>query len=159
MPSARPNSGRMRIDKRPMRKCLQILFALALACGVQHAAAATATTTNSVNVRAGPGKTFPTASWFLSGTPVTVEGCLSDWQWCDVSAGRDRGWVYARYLSYRSNDTVVTIQRGGASLGLPQTEFDLVPYWDAHFQNQTWYSRKAYWQRRWEQRVAARARN
>jgi uncharacterized protein YraI len=141
-----------------MRVCAQLLFAVALACAVSDAAAATATTTTSVNVRAGPGKSFPTATWFLSGTTVTIEGCLSDWQWCDVSSGRHRGWVYTRFLSFRHNDTIVTIQRGGASLGLPQTEFELVPYWDAHFQGNIWYSRKAYWDQRWNRRVAARER-
>jgi uncharacterized protein YraI len=154
------NGDRMSVDVPPtMRGCLQVLLALALAGGVPLAAAATATTTASVNVRAGPGKSFPTATWFLTGTQVTIEGCLFDWKWCDVSSGRHRGWVYARYLSHRINDTVVTIDRGGTTLGLPQTEFDLVPYWDAHFQNQIWYSRKAYWQRRWERRVAAPERS
>jgi len=124
-----------------------------LVLAAPHAfAAATATTTTSVNVRAGPGKSFPTATWLLSGTTVTVEGCLPDWRWCDVVSGKDRGWVYARFLSIRHDNTKVTIDRGGASLGLPQTQFDLGPYWDAHFQNKVWYSRKAYWQRRWDNR-------
>ena len=74
-------------------------------------------------------------------------------------AGRDRGWVHARYLSHRFEGTVVTIRSGGAKLGVPTTEFQLGPYWDAHFQNQTWYGRKAYWQRRWDQRPPPRSEN
>lgn len=135
-----------------MRILLPLLSALALACGAPLATAATATTTSSVNVRAGPAKSFPTVTWLLGNTTVTVEGCLPDWQWCDVVVGRDRGWVHARYLSHRLDGTAVTIRRGGAELGLPKTEFQLGPYWDAHYQNQTWFGRKAYWQRRWDQR-------
>ena len=140
-----------------MRNRLQFLLALALACAIPHASAATATTTSSVNVRAGPATSFPTVTWLLGSTSVTVEGCLPDWQWCDVVAGRDRGWVHARYLSHRLDGTAVTIRRAGAKLGLPQTEFALGPYWDAHYQNQVWYGRKAYWQRRWDQRPAPAA--
>jgi uncharacterized protein YraI len=136
----------------PLRS-LRRLVVLGLLCGSSLAAAATATVTSSVNVRAGPGTSFPTATWLLTGTTVTVEGCLPDWRWCDVVAGRDRGWVYSRYLSVRSNDRVATIRAGGASLGLPETEFALGPYWDAHYRNKIWYPRKAEWQQRWDRRA------
>jgi uncharacterized protein YraI len=105
-----------------------------------------ALTTQSVNVRAGPSKNFPTVTWLLTGTSVTVVGCTANWRWCDVIAKGKRGWVYTRFLSYRYNDTVATIINGGPNLGLPQTEFVLGPYWDAHYQNQSWFGRKAYWQ-------------
>jgi uncharacterized protein YraI len=134
------------------------LLALALASGMPQALAAeTAVTTSSVNVRAGPEKVFPTVTWLLGGTTVTVVGCESNWNWCDVIAGRDRGWVHARFLSYRFNGTAVTILRGGPKLGLPQTEFSLGPYWDEHYQSKHWFGRKAYWQTRWDRRPPPRA--
>ncbi len=125
------------------------LLAAALLLPAQAWAQA-ALTTQSVNVRAGPANIFPTVTWLLTGTSVTIVGCTANWRWCDVIAKGKRGWVYTRFLSYRYNDTVATIINGGPNLGLPQTEFTLGPYWDAHYQNQSWFGRKAYWQTRWD---------
>jgi uncharacterized protein YraI len=135
-----------------MRLRLELLLALAFASWIAPAAAQTATVTTSVNVRAGPENMFPTVTWLLGGTTVTVQGCTANWRWCDVVAGRDRGWVYTRFLSYPFNGSAVAIIKGGPSLGLPQVEFSLGPYWDAHYQGQRWYAQKAEWQRRWDQR-------
>ena len=96
-----------------MRTRLRFLLALAVASCIPPAAAQTATITSSVNVRAGPENIFPTVTWLLGGTSVTVAGCTANWRWCDVTAGRDRGWVYARFLSYPLNGSAVTIVRGG----------------------------------------------
>jgi uncharacterized protein YraI len=76
-----------------MKLRLRLLLALAVVSCTPLAAAQTATTTTSVNVRAGPDSALPTVTWLLSGTSVTVVGCLANWRWCDVVAGRDRGWV------------------------------------------------------------------
>jgi uncharacterized protein YraI len=135
-----------------------LLIALAAAVCIQPAAAQMATATSSVNVRAGPEKMFPTVTWLLSGTPVNVTGCTADWRWCDVTAGRDRGWVYARFLSHPFKGSAVTIVKGGPDLGLPQVEFSLGPYWDAHYQGKRWFAQKAQYQRRWDQRPPPRER-
>jgi uncharacterized protein YraI len=135
-----------------MRTRLQFLLVLAVASCIPFAAAQTAKTTTSVNVRAGPEKMFPTVTWLLSGTSVTVAGCVSNWRWCDVIAGRDRGWVYARFLAVPFNGTAVAIVNGGPNLGLPQVDFSLGPYWDEHYRGQSWFAQKATWQGRWDQR-------
>jgi uncharacterized protein YraI len=109
-----------------------------------------ALTTQSVNVRAGPSNIFPTVTWLLTGTSVTVVGCTANWRWCDVIAGGKQGWVYTRFLSYRFNGTAVTIVNGGPTLDLPQTEFSLGQYWDTHYQDKRWFGRKPYWQSRWD---------
>jgi uncharacterized protein YraI len=140
------------VERMFMSKRLQFLLALVVASCVPPAAAQTAMTTNSVNVRAGPEQMFPTVTWLLSGTSVTVTGCTANWRWCDVTAGRDRGWVYARFLSYPFNGSAVTIGQGGPNLGLPQIEFSLGPYWDAHYRGKRWFAQKADWQRRWDRR-------
>ena len=135
-----------------MRSRLLFLLALAVASSASHAATQTAITTTAVNVRAGPDKAFPTVTWLLSGTSVTVVGCLANWRWCDVIAGKDRGWVYTRFLAYPFEGGSVTIVRGGPKLGLPSIEFALGPYWDEHYRDRIWFSRKAYWQTRWDRR-------
>jgi uncharacterized protein YraI len=139
-----------------MRTTHALVLGIALAACAPLSAAQTATITSSVNVRSGPDRMFPTVTWLLTGASVTVAGCTSNWRWCDVSAGRDRGWVYARYLSHPLDGSAVTIIRGGPKLGLPQTEFSLGPYWDEHYQRKRWFAEKAQWQRRWDQRPPAR---
>jgi uncharacterized protein YraI len=111
-----------------------------------------------VNVRAGPETIFPTVTWLLGGKSVTVVGCTANWRWCDVTAGRYRGWVYARFLSYPFNGSAVTISKGGPTLGLPQIEFALGPYWDEHYRGKRWFAQKADWQRRWDRRPPPPAR-
>jgi len=134
-----------------MKSRLRLLLALAVVSCIPLAAAQTALITTSVNVRAGPDAAFPTVTWLLGGTSVTVVGCLANWRWCDVIAGRDRGWVYARFLAYSFEGSAITIVKGGPNLGLPAIEFSLGPYWDAHYQGQRWFAQKAQWQRRWDQ--------
>ncbi len=141
-----------------MPKSLKLLFALVLAGSscIAPAAEQTATTTTAVNLRAGPQKNFPTVTWHLSGSQVTVVGCVANWRWCDVIAGRDRGWVDTRYLSVPFNGSAVTILNGGPNLGLPQSEFSLGEYWDTHYQGKHWFGRKAYWQKRWDRQAPPR---
>ena len=140
-----------------MQMRLKFLLALAVVLYIPQAAAQTATITSAVNVRSGPDSIFPTVTWLMGGTSVTVEGCTATWRWCDVIAGRHRGWVYTRYLSTPLNGTAVTVIKGGPASGLPQVEFSLGPYWDTHYREQNWFAQKAEWQRRCDQRPPPRA--
>jgi uncharacterized protein YraI len=157
MPGSSGDRFETTIDRVFMHIRLGFLLALAVASCVPPAAAQTATITSSVNVRAGPDNSFPTVTWLLGGKSVTVEGCTANWRWCDVIAGRERGWVYARFLSYPFNGSAVTILKGGPNLGLPQIEFSLGPYWDTHYRGQRWFGQKADYQRRWDRRPPPRA--
>lgn len=131
---------------------LRRLIAFALIAFAPLTIAQTAIITSAVNVRAGPDRFFPTVTWLISGTRVTVVGCVESWQWCDVKAGRDRGWIYSRYLSYPSPHGNVSISRGGPELGLPAIEFSLQSYWDAEYQNRRWFAQAGNYQKRWERR-------
>jgi uncharacterized protein YraI len=118
-----------------------------------------ATVTASVNVRSAPDRSVPTVTWLLTGTRVTVIGCDTGWRWCDVVAGRDRGWVYSRYLSLPSRGSAVTVAAAGADLGLPVLDFELGPYWNEHYASRMFFPEKASWQARWDRRRdAAEAR-
>lgn len=130
------------------------LGALALAVLGSPAAAAAETTAlvvRSVNVRAGPHQSMPSVTTLLTGTRVTLFGCLPNWRWCDVQSGSNRGWVYTRYLSVPFEGSARTIIDGGPNLGLPAIGFELGPYWDEHYQRRFWYAQKAAWQRRWDE--------
>lgn len=144
------------ILKTSMTSKLRLLLAFALASCMQLAAAETALITRSVNVRSGPNAALPTVTWLLTGTRVTVLGCISNWSWCDVTSGRERGWIYSRYLSMPFQGTAMTIVAGGPALGLPVVEFALGPYWDEHYQGRLWFAQKAQWQLRWDQLPAPR---
>ena len=134
-------------------KLLSTLFlTTALAACMPAVATETATTTSSVNMRSGPDRWLPTVTWLLGGTRVTVLGCVSNWRWCEVIAGRDRGWVYSRYLSLPSPGGATVIADGGPNLGLPVIEFELGPCWDEHYQRRMFFKQKAAVQTRWDRR-------
>ena len=116
------------------------------------AAGQTAITTHAVTVRAGPDRHFPSVTWLLNGASVTVTGCVENWRWCDVTAGRDRGWVYSRYLAVPSGGRTVTIMAGGPTLGLPTVEFAIGPYWSSNYQGRPWFGNQPYWENRWQRR-------
>jgi uncharacterized protein YraI len=135
-----------------MKPHSKLMLAMALAACMPVVAAETATITDSANVRSGPDRSLPTVTWLLSGTRVTVVGCVANWRWCDVIAGRDRGWVYTRYLSVPFQGSAVTISKGGPNLGLTVIDFALGPYWDEHYQGKLFFGQKARWQRSWDKR-------
>ena len=115
-----------------------------------------AVTLQAVNVRTAPDRSFPTVTWLLRDTAVTVVGCTEDWRWCDVIAGRDRGWIYTRYLAYAHGGAPTSIMAGGPGLGLPVTPFVLASYWGEHYPGRLWVERQPYWQSRWEHRPPPR---
>jgi uncharacterized protein YraI len=109
-----------------------VLFGLLLAC-VPPAAAQTAFTTQSVNLRSGPDRAFPLVTWLPPNTRTRVWGCVSGWRWCDISAGRHRGWVSARYLS------------GPVRGRAPVVTFSVGSYWGAHYRSQPWFGSQQAW--------------
>jgi uncharacterized protein YraI len=97
-------------------------------------------TTQSVNLRAGPDRSFPLVSWLPGGTPVNIVGCLNGWHWCDVAVGFNRGWVNGRFLSITVGNQPVLIMNSGPRVGVPVVTFSVGPYWGAHYRNRAWYS-------------------
>ena len=53
-----------------------------------------------------------------AGMQILVEGCLSDYRWCDVVAGPNRGWVYAGNIVYPYEGADVPVLTYGAVIGL-----------------------------------------
>ena len=110
--------------------------------------AQTAYTNRGVNMRAGPNPEFPLVTYLGAGVPVYVNGCIEGYTWCDVTAGRERGWVYADYLSYSYNNQPVTIISGGPWIGLPIISFSVGPYWDSYYSHRPWYGSRYRWDSR-----------
>jgi len=112
------------------------------------AVAQQAITTGWANLRAGPGGDYPLVARLQPNTPVQVEGCLSGYQWCDISIGPDRGWIYAQRLNYVYQDRPVPILGWGARIGLPIIAFSIGSYWDDYYRQRPWYGQRPRWDHR-----------
>ena len=110
------------------------------------AAAQQAQTASWVHVRAGPAREYPLVLQLPPAAPVSVQGCLSDFSWCDVIApDGSRGWVYAGNLVYPYNNGSVTIIRYGPTIGLPVVGFVLGAYWGSYYSQRPWYRDRPRW--------------
>jgi uncharacterized protein YraI len=109
--------------------------------------------TTPTNVRAGPDVSYPVVARLGPRTQVGVDGCLSDYSWCDVYFGPSRGWVYAGNLAYYYQNRPAPLLSYGATIGVPIVTFSLGSYWDHYYHDRPWYGRRDYW----EHRVAPRA--
>lgn len=109
------------------------LFAMVLLVPLP-ALAQLANTIQSVNVRAGPDASLPIVTWLPANEPLRVVGCTEGWAWCDIVAGRTRGWINAKYLSSTARNRSV-----------PIVTFDLPAYWDAHYRRRAWAADAAQW--------------
>jgi len=101
-------------------------------------------TTSRVNVRAGPASDYPIVTQLPAGVPVSVMGCLGNFQWCDVAAPNLRGWVYASRLSSQYQGGYVPLNYG-ATIGLPILAFSLSDYWGNYYRGRPWYNQQSRW--------------
>ena len=105
---------------------------------------------------AGPGNDFPVVAQLGSGVAVNVNGCVSDYTWCDVSFGPNRGWAYAGDLAYPYHHNRVPIVEYGPRLSLPIVTFSLGSYWDRHYRGRPFYGERRQWEQRWHEHDHAR---
>lgn len=128
-----------------------IRMSLALFAGVSAMALATiaeaqqAYVSVRTHLRAGPDRGYPQVAWLGGGTTVYVNGCVSGYHWCDVTAGGVRGWANARHLQYYYQNRRVAIYGNGATYGFPVVGFALGSYWDNHYRSQAWYNNRSHW--------------
>ncbi len=123
-------------------------MALALACGCSAMAAhaQVAYTAKAVNLRAGPAPGYPVVAVVASGLSLQVQGCLSDYSWCDVIAGPYRGWVYAGNIDYAYEGQYVPLLDYGPRLGIVIIGFTLWDYWDRHYTRQPFFRDRDRWE-------------
>lgn len=103
--------------------------------------------TASVNLRAGPDRSYPSVVRLRAGTPVEIEGCVDDWAWCDVAIRDDRGWVPGAYLQEEYGGRRVLIRDYGVRIGVPIITFAFGDYWDNHYRGRSWYGSRDRWSR------------
>ncbi|MBB4303977.1 uncharacterized protein YraI [Rhodobium orientis] len=124
--------------KRTALAALGLGLVAALAASSGMATAATrSVATGDVNLRAGPGTSYPVVRVVPRGASVATHGCLKDYSWCDVSYARARGWVSARYLT--------TVVAGARVVVSPRVAVPVVTfgpaYWNRYYAAYPWYRR------------------
>ena len=121
------------------------LFALPAVSSAQQILAYT---TNTVLLRAGPAPEYPVVAVLQHGHTLAVLGCLEDYNWCDVVAGPNRGWVHARYIAYAYQGASVPVIDYGSAIGIGIVSFTIGTYWHDHYHARPWYGQLKHWMRR-----------
>ena len=123
-------------------------LALALAALPTLSQAQLAYAAGDIHLRAGPAREYPVVVVVPSGVAINVVGCLSDYRWCDVTIGADRGWVYARNIVYPYQGAQVPVINYGAALGIGVVGFAIGNYWNDHYHARPWYPQMSRWSHR-----------
>lgn len=101
--------------------------------------------TANVNMRAGPDPGYPLIDQLEAGTEVDVQGCTEGYEWCDVIAYDNRGWVAGNYINYEYEDQPVLLPSYGARIGVPIIVFTLGAYWANHYSGRPFYRERDHW--------------
>ncbi len=140
--------------KTPIVLCASLLVSAALAA---PALAANGSTSQGVQMQAGPGTEYPDVMRLAPNLKVTIHACARAWDWCDVEWRGNRGWIPAAALDYRRDDTLLPVSDYGPRVGIAQVEFNLSKYWDAYYRQRPWYPQRSQWESRGPAKVLANA--
>ena len=128
------------------------LAATALLGAATAASAQEAFTTNDVAMRAGPGTRYPVVRMLPEDANVYIHGCLSNWDWCDVSWRRTRGWVFSDYLEAYYRNRRIDFDEYRGYVDIPFVTFGF-GYWDRYYRDRPWFDNWDRWgdrnDRRW----------
>lgn len=105
--------------------------------------------TANVNMRSGPSTGYPAVTVVPVGAPITIHGCMSNVNWCDVAFVGGRGWVSGSYISttYRQNRVYVAPDYY-RPLGIPTVTFEVDNYWGRYYRDRDFYRDRDRWDRR-----------
>src|SRR5262245_6238174 len=124
-----------------MRRIIQCLAAVAL-CAPMLAGAAEGYVVADISLQAGPDPAYPSLEELSAGTPVSIQGCLDGWTWCDVVAVGDRGWVPGTFLEESYGGQRVVVIDYGPRIGIPIVTFSIGAYWDRHYHSRPFYAER-----------------
>ena len=131
-----------------MKRFIAIFLAAAGLASASSALAAEAYLIDSTDLFAGPDIDYPQITALPAGIPVSVYGCTNGWEWCDVQAENDRGWVSGEFLQYPYQNQRVLLPTYGARIGIPIISFVLGTYWGSHYSHRSWYGQRDEWSHR-----------
>jgi len=105
--------------------------------------------TANVNMRSGPSTSYPAVTVIPNGAPVTIYGCMSSVNWCDVAFSGGRGWVSGNYVQATLQQRRVYVgPQHYRPLGIPSVTFEVGNYWDRHYRGRDFYRDRDRWDRR-----------
>lgn len=120
-------------------------LALAMSTAV-HAQSADGYLNDDTVLRAGPAPEYPEIEGLPYGTYVSVQGCTSGWEWCDVASDQgDWGWVPGDYIDYVYEGEPVVVTEYGPRIGIPIVTFSITSYWDTHYRDRPFYRERESW--------------
>jgi len=127
-----------------MKRIIGLVAAAAL-CAPLMASAAQGWVVADISLQAGPDTAYPSIVELRAGTPVSIQGCIDGWTWCDVSVGDDAGWVPGTFLEEDYGGQRVVVVDYGPRIGIPVVAFSLGVYWDRHYHSRPFYSQRQEW--------------
>lgn len=137
---------------RSSTRCVRftgIALGLLLTAWAPAAAALPANLTATMHLRAGPSVYYPSVALMPAGALVEVLGCEAGYDWCDVQAGADRGWVDAAYLAAAGPGGPLVIAGNAVVLGVPTVAFVFNTYWGNNYDGRPWYGRRDFYYNYW----------
>ena len=104
-------------------------------------------------LRAGPGTDYPRLNRIPPNVRVYMHGCLSGFDWCDVTVGRERGWIDGERLVVPYQGRRMSVIEIGPRARLPVLGFHFDNYWDENYgRRHTFYRDRDRWRRDFAQR-------
>jgi len=98
-----------------------------------------------ISLQAGPDPEYPSIVELSAGTPVSIQGCIDGWSWCDVEVGGDRGWVPGTFLEEDYGGQRVVVIDYGPRIGIPVVSFSIGLYWDRYYHSRPFYAQREQW--------------
>jgi len=131
--------------KRPLCSLATYSLTALVLCAPLAAQAIEGWVVDDISLQAGPDPAYPSIIELTAGTPVSIQGCINGWTWCDVLVGADRGWVPGTFLEEDYGGQRVVVIDYGPRIGIPVVGFSLGLYWDQHYHNRPFYTQRETW--------------
>ncbi|HEY2347347.1 MAG TPA: SH3 domain-containing protein [Xanthomonadaceae bacterium] len=128
----------------------RLTWTIAMAIGLASPAfahAADAYLTANAPLMSGPDQDYPTVDTLEAGSQVSIQGCTDGWEWCDVVAYGERGWVPGNYLEFEYQNQWVLVPEYAPRYGVPIVVFNVQNYWDSYYRYRPFYARRWDWYR------------
>jgi uncharacterized protein YraI len=139
------STARMPLEDYPMKRMLRSVLVALLMLAPAAAFAADGYVITNVNMRAGPDPGYPIVQVLPVNSWVSVQGCTTGWEWCDVISGPSRGWVAGTYIAYMYNSQPVYVADYGSQIGIPIVSFVIGTYWANYYANRPFYRDRSRW--------------
>lgn len=89
---------------------------LLVAAAPAMAQSVTATVATDLNLRSGPGAWYESVAVIPANAEASVEGCLAEVDWCQVTYEGQSGWSYAPYLAVADGDVYAALSAAPTSV-------------------------------------------